>query len=154
MKYEYEAIIIVRPDIAEDEVRSVVRHYAEYFRENGVKRTGFEEWGRKKLAYPIQKFREGYYFDFHFICKDLFIDELVRKFNTDDNVIKHCVVKIGDDEWEDDEEFEDDDELPYEHACRESAKPDSASQVVQPEPDAMDVLLGFAHYAKTPSSSK
>lgn len=154
MKHEYETIIIIRPDITEDEVRGVVRHYAEYFRENGVKRTGFEEWGCKKLAYPIQKFKEGYYFDFHFISRDLFIDELARKIQTDDNIIKHCIVRVGDDSWEDDEEFAYDDELPYEHACRESAKPDSASPVVQPQPDAMDVLLGFAHYAKTPSSSK
>lgn len=150
MIHQYETIIIVRPDIPEDKEREVVRRYTEFFEAHDAKRTKSESWGRKKLAYPIQKFREGYYHSFTFICEQSVIDELVKKYKTDDDVIKHCVVQMNDEDLETvDREAS---AAIDEQSSRDHARPDSASQVVQ-QPDAMDVLLGFAHYPK-PTSSK
>ena len=52
-----------------------------------------EEWGKKKLAYPIKKQNEGYYVLINFSSNPDFIDELERVYNITDEIIKHIVVK-------------------------------------------------------------
>ena len=52
-----------------------------------------EEWGKRKLAYPIQKQSEGYYVLINFSSNPDFIDELERVYNITDEVIKHIIVK-------------------------------------------------------------
>lgn len=155
MKHQYETIIIVRPDITEDKEREVIRRYVEFLEDSGVRRTSSESWGRKKLAYPVKTFKEGYYHDFTFVSEESFIDDLNRKYDADDDIIKHIIVRNSTDEQDADEDWKIDgakDDFAVELSSRDHAKPDSASQVVQ-QPDAMDVLLGFAHYPK-PTSSK
>ena len=52
-----------------------------------------EVWGRRKLAYPIQKNNEGYYVLINFSSNPEFIDELNRVYNITDEIIKHIIVK-------------------------------------------------------------
>ena len=135
----------------------MIRRYVKFLEDNGVRRTSSESWGRKQLAYPVKTFKEGYYHDFTFVSDELFIDDLNRKYNTDDDIIKHMIVRKSTDEQDADEDWEIDDakdDFAIALSSRDSTKPDTADSSVHSQPDAMDVLLGFAHYAETPSSSK
>jgi small subunit ribosomal protein S6 len=140
MKHQYETIIIVRPDITEDKEREVIRRYIKFFEAHDAKIINSESWGRKKLAYPVQEFKEGYYHDFTFICEQSVIDELVETYKTDDNIIKNCVVQMND---KDPETID-----PDASAAISERASSTSSPIVQPEVDALDVLLGFDHYAK------
>lgn len=58
---DYELVCIVRPDIAEDNLETVVDKINRIVVSKGGTITETERWGKRKLAYPIKHFMEGYY---------------------------------------------------------------------------------------------
>ena len=88
----YETIIIINPNLDEEECSKVVERFTDMISKEG-KVEGTEAWGKKRLAYPIQKNNEGYYVQINFSSNPEFIDELNRVYNITDEIIKHIVVK-------------------------------------------------------------
>lgn len=88
----YESIIIINSSLDEEAIKSVITRISDLISANG-KLESADEWGKKKLAYTIQKQNEGYYVLFTFSSNPDFIDELERVYNITDEVIKHIVVK-------------------------------------------------------------
>lgn len=92
MQNNYETIVIINPTIDEATTKAVVEKFRELINANG-KVESVEEWGNKKLAYPVKKFSEGYYVLVNFSSNPEFIDELERVYNITDEVLKHIVIK-------------------------------------------------------------
>ena len=88
----YETIIIVNSNLEEAVIKSTIEKVTDLIAKHG-KVESTEEWGKKKLAYPIKKQAEGYYVLVNFTSNPEFIDELDRVYNITDEVIKHIVVK-------------------------------------------------------------
>lgn len=89
---KYESIIIINSNLEEAAIQSTVAKVTELIGKHGsVDST--DEWGKRKLAYPIQKQNEGYYVIFNFSSNPDFIDELERVYNITDEIIKHIIVK-------------------------------------------------------------
>lgn len=89
---KYETIMIINSNLEEAAVKSTIDKVIGLIGSNGTVEST-EEWGKKKLAYPIKKQNEGYYVLVNFESKPDFIDELERVYNITDEVIKHIVVK-------------------------------------------------------------
>lgn len=92
MQNNYETIMIINSNLEEATIRATVEKFESLINANG-KVESTEEWGKKKLAYPIKKQAEGYYVLVNFTSNPEFIDELDRIYNITDEVIKHIVVK-------------------------------------------------------------
>ena len=92
MQNNYETIMIVNSNLEEAVIKSSIEKVTDLIAKNG-KVESTEEWGKKKLAYPIKKQAEGYYVLVNFTSNPEFIDELDRVYNITDEVIKHIVVK-------------------------------------------------------------
>ena len=92
MQNNYETIMIINSNLEEATIRATVEKFESLINANG-KVESTEEWGKKKLAYPIKKQAEGYYVLVNFTSNPEFIDELDRVYNITDEVIKHIVVK-------------------------------------------------------------
>ena len=92
MTNNYETIIIINSNLDEAATKATVEKFTTLISENGTVEST-EEWGKKKLAYPIKKQNEGYYVLVNFTSNQEFIDELERVYNITDEVIKHIVVK-------------------------------------------------------------
>jgi len=90
---KYESIIIINPNINEEDRKKVLEKYQKLFEGYSDKPVTVEDWGKKKLAYPIQKQNEGYYVLFNFCSKAENIDELETQYKNDENIMKHIVVK-------------------------------------------------------------
>ena len=88
----YETIMIINSDLEEGAIKSTIEKISSLINSNG-KVSSTEEWGKRKLAYPIEKHSEGYYVLVNFSSTPEFIDELDRVYNITDEVIKHIVVK-------------------------------------------------------------
>ena len=88
----YESIIIINSNLEEAVIKSSIEKVTDLIAKNG-KVESTEEWGKKKLAYPIKKQNEGYYVLINFSSNPDFIDELERVYNITDEIIKHIVVK-------------------------------------------------------------
>lgn len=88
----YETIIIINPNLDEAECAAVTEKFTDMIGKEG-KVESTEVWGKRKLAYPIQKNSEGYYVLINFSSNPEFIDELNRVYNITDEIIKHIIVK-------------------------------------------------------------
>ena len=89
---KYETIFILNASLQDEEIKSNIDKISELISKNGEIES-VEEWGRKKLAYPIKKQNEGYYVLINFSSNPEFIEELERVYNITDEIIKHIVVK-------------------------------------------------------------
>ena len=92
MTNNYETIMIINSNLDEAATKATVEKFSNLISANGTVEST-EEWGKKKLAYPIKKQSEGYYVLVKFTSNPEFIDELERVYNITDEVIKHIVVK-------------------------------------------------------------
>lgn len=93
----YEIMFIIRPTLAEDEIKKVVKSFEEVLTSNGAKITNFKEMGQKELAYEINDFKSGYYFLYNLESND---DKAVSEFSrigkNSKDVIRLLVTKVED----------------------------------------------------------
>jgi small subunit ribosomal protein S6 len=92
----YETIFVINPDLGEDEVQNVVTKFTGIISsQNGVQ-LKLEDWGRRRLAYKIEKFSQGYYILADFAGLPTSVAELERNLKIDDRIIRFLSVKTGD----------------------------------------------------------
>jgi len=90
----YEIIFIVAPNTPEEEIAPLITNFESVITEaNGVL-LRVEQWGRKKLAYEVKKFNEGFYVLFLADCEGTTTKELERRFRLTDRVIKFLTVRV------------------------------------------------------------
>ena len=58
----YELVFVLKPTLTEEEQKKIVESVQNLITSNDGEIYNFEKWGRKELAYPIQKFNSGYYY--------------------------------------------------------------------------------------------
>jgi small subunit ribosomal protein S6 len=102
----YELVYIVKPDLPEEEVDSTVTLVRETLQSGGGTVDKEEKWGKRRLAYRIQKFEDGYYVLVQYSIDDQgataksasgLPKEVERRLRVSDAVIKFMTVRIDDD---------------------------------------------------------
>lgn len=88
----YEVVVLVHPDQS-DQVPAMVERYRALIENDGGKVHRFEDWGRRQLAYPINKIHKAHYVLMNIECNAGALDELKSLFKFNDAVIRHLVVK-------------------------------------------------------------
>ena len=89
----YETIFIVDLQIGDDAVKATVEKFLSLIRENG-EITQINEWGKRRLAYPINDLNEGYYVLVNFTAPADFPLELERVYNITEGIMRSIVIKI------------------------------------------------------------
>ncbi len=90
----YETVCIVRPDIAEDAIKGIIQKATSSLEGAGGTVARVDEWGRRKLAYPIQKKGEGYYFVLEYTSSPEASKEIERLFKLSEDVLRYQTVRI------------------------------------------------------------
>jgi len=90
----YETIFIASPTLTDEQAEELVKHFEWIIAEQNGELLKTEKWGRKKLAYEVQKFSEGYYTLFDMNAGPTLIAELERRFRNHDSVIKYMSVRM------------------------------------------------------------
>ena len=88
----YEVLFILSPQVAEEEATTLITEFKRVAESTGAKLTNEEAWGRRRLAYPIQKFTEGNYHLFVYES-DGSLAELDRRMKNSDRVLRHMIVR-------------------------------------------------------------
>lgn len=96
MLNKYESIYIINPEVDAEGIKGLVEKFNALIESEGGKVIETNEWGMKKLAYPINKLTQGYYVLVNFEAKPEFIDELERIYKITDSVIKFITVRKED----------------------------------------------------------
>ena len=93
MMRKYETIFILHPSFDEEAVKAVIEKYQGVIENGGGKVENVDFWGKRKLAYEINKVNEGYYTLINFEATPELPKELDRVFRITDGVIRHIIVK-------------------------------------------------------------
>ena len=89
---KYETVFILNPELSEDDTKAMVTKFTDLIAQNGTI-DNVNEWGKRKLAYPINDYTEGYYVVVNFSSAPAFPAELGRIYNITDGVLRSIVVK-------------------------------------------------------------
>ncbi len=90
----YETIFILKPDLPEEETEHFISQMETVVTSTGGNVRQVERMGRRRLAYMIGKFREGYYTLFALECEVPTVRELERRLRVADPVIKYLTVRM------------------------------------------------------------
>lgn len=90
---KYELAVIVNAKIEDDARTETIEKVKELITRFGGTVTDVDEWGKKRLAYEIQKMREGFYYFIHFEAETSVPDEIEQRIRIMDNVIRYLCVK-------------------------------------------------------------
>lgn len=88
----YETLIIFNSSLEEEAIKAGIEKVTTLIANHEGKVDSVEEWGKRKLAYSINKQSEGYYVLVNFSSNPEFIDELERTYNITDDVVKYIVL--------------------------------------------------------------
>jgi|SRR5579871_2587371 len=92
---QYDLIFICRPDTPESEIDKIISTLEHAAAEKSVKIEKTEKWGRKRMAYRVEKLREGYYVFMNFkSTHGEIIRELERRLKVSDAVIKYLTIRV------------------------------------------------------------
>ncbi|MBN2668662.1 MAG: 30S ribosomal protein S6 [Bacteroidales bacterium] len=94
MLRDYETVFILTPVLSETQVKEAVTKYKEFLTSNGAEIVNEENWGLKKLAYPIQKKSTGFYQLFQFKANPELIAKFEIEFKRDEKVIRFLTFKM------------------------------------------------------------
>lgn len=90
---DYELTVILSPELLEEEVPSGVERVTELIAQKGGVVSEVDQWGRRRLAYPIGRFMEGNYVLTHIQMEPQSIAELEAGLELSDNVLRYLVVR-------------------------------------------------------------
>lgn len=88
----YEVVFLVHPDQS-DQVSGMIEKYSQLVSESGGKMHRLEDWGRRQLAYPINKIHKAHYVLMNIECDQATLDEITTLFRYNDAVIRNLVIK-------------------------------------------------------------
>jgi small subunit ribosomal protein S6 len=94
MQNQYETTIIITPILTDEQFKECIGTYKKYIKDNGCEIVFDESWGLKKLAYPIDKKNNGYYYTIEFKSDPEFISKLEIEFKRDEKVLRFLTIKL------------------------------------------------------------
>jgi small subunit ribosomal protein S6 len=89
---KYESIYIIRPSLNEEGKKTVITKFKDLL-EGSAQLESINEWGKRRLAYLINNFQEGYYVLMNFSANSSFISELERMYKITDDIIKYIIIR-------------------------------------------------------------
>ena len=89
----YEAVYILKPDLSEEQIAALVERFKGVVEANGTV-SEVDEWGKRKLAYPIQKKTTGFYHLLQFEAEGALVDKLETAYRRDERVIRFLTFRL------------------------------------------------------------
>lgn len=92
---QYETMYIINPDVETEQLAELVAKYQSLVTEHGGEIDQLQEMGKRRLAYEIDKIREGFYVLMQFSTDTDITHELERQMRIDDKVVRYLTVRVG-----------------------------------------------------------
>ncbi len=90
----YEAVFILNPVLSDDQVKETVKKFEDYLSSKKAEIISVEHWGLKKLAYPIQNKKSGFYNLIDFKALPTVIDSFEIELRRDERIMRYLNVKL------------------------------------------------------------
>ena len=92
---DYELVLIISPEVVEEKFEATVENISQFITGRGGVIADIEQWGKRKLAYPIKHFLEGSYVLFRFKSKPTLGKELKASLQISEEVMRHLLMKLS-----------------------------------------------------------
>lgn len=89
----YENLVIVKPTLTEEEIKSTIAGIEEVLTSNGAEIVARDAMGMKKLAYPIEKNARGYFYVMYYKAAPSAITEIERRFRINEEILRFVTMK-------------------------------------------------------------
>lgn len=90
----YETVFILTPVLSDDQMKDAVGKFKKVLEDNGAKIINEENWGLKKLAYPIQHKKTGFYQLFEFEAEPTIVDALETEYRRDEKILRFLTTAL------------------------------------------------------------
>ena len=90
----YESTVIINASLDDAQVGSVITRISETITKNGGSITALNKWGRKRLAYRINKKTNGYYVNIEFTAPSPLIAVLERSYQLDEMILRYLTIAL------------------------------------------------------------
>ena len=94
MVNQYETVFIMTPVLSEEQIKETVSKFRKYLTDKGAEMVLEDNWGMRKLAYPIQKKSTGFYHLFEFKAEGAILRDYEVSFKRDERVMRFLTVKL------------------------------------------------------------
>lgn len=94
MSNQYETVFIMNPVLSDDQVKDTVAKFKKILTETGAEIVHENNWGLKKLAYPIQKKNTGFYYLIEFKAPGDLIAKLETEFKRDERIMRFLTLGL------------------------------------------------------------
>jgi small subunit ribosomal protein S6 len=98
MNRTYEIMFIVRPDVEEADLDKLIEGFQKNVTDGGGEVRSTEKMGRRRLAYTVRKFNDGFYVLLTIVAEGQLITEIERRLRVSEPVIKFITVRIDEEE--------------------------------------------------------
>ncbi|MDI3538417.1 MAG: small subunit ribosomal protein [Bacillota bacterium] len=89
----YEVLYVLAPNLEEEAYAAYTERFSNIIKDNGGQVEKVDTWGKRRLAYEIKKFREGYYTVIYFNAPAECVKELDRVLKITEPVLRHLIVR-------------------------------------------------------------
>jgi small subunit ribosomal protein S6 len=90
----YESVVIINASLEDNQINDSINRIKDYLKNNGAAVDEIEEWGRKRLAYPIQKSKSGFYLILRYTSGVDFVAKLERFLKIDETIMRYLTVTL------------------------------------------------------------
>jgi small subunit ribosomal protein S6 len=90
---KYEVMYIIRPNIEDEAKKALVERFNTILTDNGAEIGEAKDWGKRRLAYEINDFRDGYYQLVNVAAEPAAVEEFSRLAKISEDIIRHIVIK-------------------------------------------------------------
>jgi len=94
-KNAYESAVIINAALDDEQIESIISRIKDFITNNGGDIREIENWGRKRLAYMINKSKIGYYAIFRFDAPTSIISKLERNYTLDEHILRYLTISLN-----------------------------------------------------------
>ncbi|MFQ5456127.1 MAG: 30S ribosomal protein S6 [Nitrospirota bacterium] len=95
----YESIVITSQSIGEEELNKIINRTKDTIKKEGGEFIKVENWGKRKMAYELNKEKKGNYLSLHFKSEGKVISKLEKGLRIDDKILKYMIIKVDEKQY-------------------------------------------------------
>jgi len=93
---DYEMVLVISPEVVDEALDTKIKSITQFIIDKGGVVFEVEQWGKKRLAYPVKHFMEGSYVLTRFKLEPVLSKELEKNLKMSEEVLRHLLIRVGD----------------------------------------------------------
>ena len=91
---DYEMVLVVSPEVGDDGLQATIDRVSQFIQDKGGEVKQVDRWGRRRLAYPIKRFTEGFYVITQISLDPQLVRALEGNLDLAEDVLRHLVTRV------------------------------------------------------------